>query len=232
MPDDSTSPDFGSVFRALVDYCEDNQIRYQLGAEEQSIQFGMVGAVANYMCQWRVSPDEEVVQMRVYYPIMVREPEARQRVAEFIARANHNMMVGSLRIDMDDGEVTYHVPHILGGDMPSSEQIRDLFVTAFTTADRYFPSLMLLLFGGYTASDAVYLAELDYHAENVEEAPSPPTSPQSQAPLPTSPAKKARRPRRDPKQKSTEELPGLFDQKPSSSQKTSDCDSSQDSASG
>jgi len=211
MTDDSPSHDFGSAFRALIDYCEDNQIRYQLGVEEQSIQFGMVGAVANYMCQWRVSPDEEVVQMRVYYPIMVREPEARQRVAEFIARANHNMMVGSLQIDMDDGEVTYHIPHILGGDMPKNEQICDLFVTAFTTADRYFPSLMLLLFGGYTASDAVYLAELDYHAENVEDAPGPPPAPQTQAPLPKSPAKKARRPRRDPRLKGTKELPGLFD---------------------
>jgi hypothetical protein len=210
MPDDSPSPEFGSAFRALLDYCEENEIRYQLGVEEQSIQFGMVGAVANYMCQWRVSPDEEVVQMRVYYPIMVREPEARQRVAEFIARANHNMMVGSLQIDMDDGEVTYHIAHILGGDMPSSEQIRDLFVTTFTTADRYFPALMLLLFGGYTASDAVYLAELDYHAENVEDTSSPPPAPQADAPILKSPAKKARRPRRDPKQKSTEELPGLF----------------------
>jgi hypothetical protein len=211
MSDNSFSSQFGSPFQALVDYCEDNQIRYQLGVEEQSIQFGMVGAVANYMCHWRVSPDEEVVQMRVYYPIMVREPEARQRVAEFIARANHNMMVGSLQIDMDDGEVTYHIPHIFGGDMPSSEQIRDLFVTAFTTADRYFPSLMLLLFGGYTASDAVYLAELDYHAENVEDAPSPNPAPQAQAPIPKSPAKKARRPRRDPRLKETKELPGLFD---------------------
>jgi hypothetical protein len=216
MPDDSPSPEFGSAFRALIDYCEETQIRYQLGVEEQSIQFGMVGAVANYMCQWRVSPDEEVVQMRVYYPIMVREPEARQRVAEFIARANHNMMVGSLQIDMDDGEVTYHIPHILGGDMPSSEQIRDLFVTAFTTADRYFPSLMLLLFGGYTASDAVYLAELDYHAAAVEEDKEPPQQPSEEAPQPPKPSLKRRnrRPRKDSRLKSTRELPGLFDRRP------------------
>jgi hypothetical protein len=213
MPDDSTSPDFGSVFRALIDYCEESEIRYQLGVEEHSIQFGMVGAVAHYMCHWRVSPDEEVVQMRVYYPITVRELEARQRVAEFVARANHNMMVGSLQIDMDDGEVTYHVPHVLGGDMPSSEQIRDLFVTAFTTADRYFPSLMLLLFGGYTASDAVYLAELDYHADAVEEEPvekkpPPPSPPTSQPP----PARARSRRRKDPRLNHTHELPGLSDQ--------------------
>jgi hypothetical protein len=222
MSDESFSPQFGSPFQALIDYCEETQIRYQLGVEEQSIQFGMVGAVANYMCQWRVSPDEEVVQMRIYYPIMVRELEARQRVAEFIARANHNMMVGGLQIDMDDGEVTYHIPHIVGGDMPSSEHIRDLFVTAFTTADRYFPALMLLLFGGYTASDAVYLAELDYHSENAEDAPSPSPAPQSKAPLPTSPAKKARRPRRDPRSKTTQELPGLFDNRPEEGGKDGD----------
>jgi hypothetical protein len=211
MSDESFSSRFGSPFQALIDYCEENQIRYQIGVEEQSIQFGMVGAVANYMCHWRVSPDEEVVQMRIYYPIMVRELEARQRVAEFVARANHNMMVGSLQIDMDDGEVTYHIPHILGGEMPSSEQIRDLFVTAFTTADRYFPSLMLLLFGGYTASDAVYLAELDYHAEaeQVETTEPSQTSPPS-APKPQ-PKRKTRRIRRDPRLKGTKELPGLFD---------------------
>lgn len=211
MPDDSHSPDFGSAFRALVDYCEENDIRYQLGAEEQAIHFTMVGAVANYGCHWRVSPDDEVVQMRIFYPIMLREPEARQRVVEFIARANHNMMVGGLQIDMDDGEVTYHIPHIVGGEMLDSEKIRDLFVTAFTTADRYFPALMLLLFGGYTATDAVYLAELDFHADNVEDTPASPPASEAHASQPKASSKKARRPRRDPRQKGTNELPGIFD---------------------
>lgn len=213
MSDSDFPPEFGTVFRALVDYCEENGIQHSRTPEDRSIHFGMAGLVANYHCHWRVSPDDEVVQMRIFYPVTVREPETRQRVADFIARANHNMAVGAFQIDMDDGEVTYHIPHIVGGDMLHSERIRDLFVTAFTTADRYFPSLMLLLFGGYTASDAVFLAELDSHAEIVEDAtpanssvtPAKATKPKTN--------KKPRRPRRDPRLKSTQELPGLFDER-------------------
>lgn len=211
MADENSLPDFGSPLRALIDYCERHDIRFQRGRDERSIQFFMVGDAANYHCHWRVSPDDGVVQMRIFYPVMVRSPGMRERAAEFVARANHNLLVGAFQIDMDDGEITYHIPHIVGGEMLEDERIRDLFVTALATADRYFPALMLLMFGGYTPADAVYLAELDSHAEAVDESPSPqPRQPETGQKPPA--GRKPRRRKNDARPQDTDELPGLSGQ--------------------
>jgi hypothetical protein len=44
--------------------------------------------------------------------------------------------------------------------------------------DRYFPALMQHIHAGYTPEDAVFHAELDSHADSVQETPKP--APQSQ----------------------------------------------------
>ena len=68
---------------------------------------------------------------------------------------------------------------------------------------------MRVMFGGHTPADAVYLSELDVHAEDVEagEEKSPP------APTPPKPgAKRPKAPRMDLRSKTTKDLPGLFDE--------------------
>jgi hypothetical protein len=45
------------------------------------------------------------------------------------------------------------------------------FMTAYFTADRYFPAFMQHIHAGYTPEDAVFHAELDAHADAIEEPP-------------------------------------------------------------
>ncbi len=81
------------------------------------------------------------------------------------------------------------------------------------TADRYFSALMKTLVGGETPADAIYLAELDCHAEVVDQENADiPSAPPPAAPK-APPKPKARRPRKDPRLKTTQELPGLFERK-------------------
>ena len=42
--------------------------------------------------------------------------------------------------------------------------------SSLRTADRYFPAIVQHLYAGVTPEDAVYAAELDYHAATVQEA--------------------------------------------------------------
>lgn len=69
---------------------------------------------------------------------------------------------------------------------------------------------MRTLYGGHPPSDAVFLAELD--CSSVED--SNPDNSSSKPPKAITPPakKKPRRPRRDPRFKTTNELPGLFDE--------------------
>ncbi|MEX1045520.1 MAG: hypothetical protein WEC73_05275 [Chthoniobacterales bacterium] len=129
-------------------------------------------------------------------------------VAEALARANHGMSIGGLDIDMDSGEINFHLGQVIQGEGLDDEIIGKVFAAAISTTDRYSPAVTRVMFAGHTPVDAVYLCELDVHAEaeeagEVAPAPHPPKSA----------AKKPRAPRKNPQSKTTRDLPGLFDEK-------------------
>jgi hypothetical protein len=67
---------------------------------------------------------------------------------------------------------------------------------------------MRVMFAGHTPADAVYLAELDVHAEDLKTdaaKPSPVTKPAKPV------TKRPRAPRKDSRSKMTKDLPGFFD---------------------
>jgi hypothetical protein len=74
-------------------------------------------------------------------------------------------------MDMEDGEVRFHLTHVISELGLTSEMIEKHFMTAYFTTDRYFPAFMQHIHAGYTPEDAVFHAELDYNAERVEETP-------------------------------------------------------------
>ena len=112
---------------------------------------------------------------------------------------------------MDTGDINFHLGQVIRGQGLDDEIIGGVFSAGLATADRYFPAIMRVMFAGQTPTDAVYLSELDVHAEAVEfgeEKSSPSLNP------PKRMAKRPKAPRKDPRSKTTKELPGLFDDKP------------------
>jgi hypothetical protein len=215
MSDESFSPQFGSPFQVVVDHCEEAGIKFRAEPDVKGVFFSMRGEMAIYDVALLITHGDEVFQIYITIPIATTDEKFRPLVAEFVTRANHRIVIGHFDFDIDEGKLRYHIGHPFGERGLDEDTVGRLFSTAMGTADRYFPALMRTLVGGETAADAVYLAELDYHAEaeedETEETPQRP----SEAPKATkpSPRKRARRPRKDPRSKSTRELPGLFDKK-------------------
>ncbi|MEI7864768.1 MAG: YbjN domain-containing protein [Chthoniobacterales bacterium] len=212
---ESSFSDYGTNFRALIDHCEQNELKFRADPESKSVHCSICWETAVYGCTMRITHDEEVFQIFLHFPVMAKAPSMRAAVAELVARANHGLTIGHLDIDMDDGEIHYHVGHVIAGHGLEDSVIGNLLLTSLVTSERYFVALMRLMFGGHTPGDAVYLAELDAHTARVEDAlPSPSAkSPAGSHPAPRS-AKPRRSPRKDKRQKATEELPGLFQPKP------------------
>ena len=215
MSDESFSPQFGSPFQVVVDHCEEAGIKFRAEPDVKGVFFSMRGEMAIYDVALLITHGDEVFQIYITIPIATTDEKFRPLVAEFVTRANHRIVIGHFDFDIDEGKLRYHIGHPFGERGLDEDTVGRLFSTAMGTADRYFPALMRTLVGGETPADAVYLAELDYHAEaeedETEETPQHP----SEAPKATkpSPRKRARRPRKDPRSKSTRELPGLFDKK-------------------
>lgn len=212
MSEDDPLPasEFGTPFYALVEHFSSNGFNFRADNERKLLTFCVSGEAAEYNCALYISHDDEVLQIQIDIPVAARNARFRAIATEFVARANHRLVVGRFDLDVDKGQFRYHVGHPFGERLVD-ETIGRLMGTALATADRYFPALMRVLYGGHTPADAVYLSELDMHAEamgdaDVQSTPSP--GPQKPA------AKRPRRQRKDPRSKTTGEFPGLFDEKP------------------
>ena len=225
MVDDNFSHGFGSPYQVVLGHCESVGIKFRAQPDLKGLFFSMRGDLAIYDVALLITHEDEVFQIYLTIPIATTDEKFRPLVSEFVTRANHRIVIGHFDYDIDEGKLRYHVGHPFGERGLDDETVGRLFSTAMGTADRYFPALMRTLVGGETPADAIFLAELDYHTEALEqEGDERPQTPPSAAPK-APPKRKARRPRRDPRLKGTKELPGLFDPDANGGKTTSKDDS-------
>lgn len=211
MSENSFSHGYSQAFETLVSHFDSNGLKFLADRESKSVQLFVTGDYAVYNCRIQLTHNDELIQTRVHYPVVARDPKVRPLVAEALARANHGMSIGNFDIDMDSGDINFHLGQVIRDHGLDDEVVGGVFSVSLSTADRYFPAVMRVMFAGNTPADAVFLSELDVHAEAIGDADAQ-SAPTPGPPKPVS--KKARRPRKDPRSKTTKELPGLFEDKP------------------
>jgi hypothetical protein len=165
------SAEFNPTFQALIDYLESKNFNYTSFPEEQRVTLSLSGKNANYRFTARISHDGDYLQITGCYPFFVRDEKLRFSTAELITRANYTMPIGKFEMDLSDGEVRFHVTHVIENTVPPVGIVERLFMTSYFTLDKYFPALMQHIHAGYTPEDAVFHAEFDKHAEAVQETP-------------------------------------------------------------
>lgn len=173
MPDNdpTDTSDFGTPFRALLDHCEGNELAFSADHENQCIELKLYRKHALYYCSLRITNEERIFQIHVSYPVLAKDEKMRPAVLEFLTRANCGLVIGNFEMDLQDGEISYHVGHLIGNGQLEDDTIMGLVTTALATSDKYFPALMCLLFAGHTPEDAIFLVELDLQTGQAEDAP-------------------------------------------------------------
>jgi hypothetical protein len=184
---------FATPFDTLVAHCKEHDIKCHVDHDKKFIAFSMGGEAAVYKVRWAITHDDEVLQIDVAIPIQARDEKMRPLVLETLMRANHKLVLGNFNLDHSDGEIVYHLACPIGEAGLEDELIGKLFGTAMATTDRYFAALMRVMYGGHTPEDAIYLAELPIHSENVSDEAKPGQA-EKPAPKPSS-KKSVRRPR-------------------------------------
>ena len=91
-------------------------------------------------------------------PINVPE-EKRQAACEFIARANYGLKVGTLEMDMNDGEIRNRTYIIAKDGLPKLADVEKCVDFSFLVLDRYGKGLLPMIYGNLTPEAAVNLAE-------------------------------------------------------------------------
>jgi hypothetical protein len=139
--------------------------------ERKSLFFQMYERQVVMGCSFNVSEEDDRLEIFLRYPFFVADERMRPSVAELVARVNYGLRVGTFEFDMKDGEVRYHVAHLMENFTLGEDLLLRLFNTAMSTTDRYFPAFMQHIYSGATPEDAVFMAELDLHADRVGESP-------------------------------------------------------------
>jgi hypothetical protein len=189
--DNLDSSSFGTPFKLLVDHCEANELSFAIFREEKRIRLNICRRHALYTCHLRISNDDEIFQIHLNYPVLAKDEKMRPSVTEFFTRVNYGLVLGAFEVDLRDGEARYHISHIIGEGRLEDEVIRRIIGSALSTADRYFPAYMRVLFGGDTPEDAVFLAELDLNTQDTESEPA-----SAETPTPRAPKASKRKPRK------------------------------------
>ena len=91
-------------------------------------------------------------------PINVPE-EKRQAASEFIVRANYGMKVGTLELDMSDGEIRNRTYIIAKDALPNLADVEKCVDFSFLVLDHYGKGLLPMIYGNLTPEAAVNLAE-------------------------------------------------------------------------
>jgi len=189
--DNLDSSSFGTPFQSLVDHCEANELNFAIFREEKRIRLNICRRHALYTCHLRISNDDEIFQIHMNYPVLAKDEKMRPSVTEFFTRVNYGLVLGAFEVDLRDGEARYHISHLIGDGRLEDEVIRRIIGSALSTADRYFPAYMRVLFGGDTPEDAVFLAELDLNTQDTENEPA-----SAETPTPPAPKASKRKPRK------------------------------------
>jgi hypothetical protein len=170
MENSDTPSEYTTPFKFIADHFEKRDIRsLSVDWERKNLFFQMFERQVVMGCSFFVSDDDDMLQIILRYPFIVADPKMRPSVAELVARANYGLRVGSFEFDLKDGELRYHITHLMENFSIGENLLMRLFNTGMSTTDRYFSAFMQHIYSGVTPEDSVYMAELDLHADRVEE---------------------------------------------------------------
>ncbi|MFM6131173.1 MAG: hypothetical protein ACKPBV_21030, partial [Sphaerospermopsis kisseleviana] len=95
-----SSPSHGSseAFQTLVAHFEANDFRFHADSDTKSVQLFITGDAVIYNCRVQLTHQDELIQVRIHYPVLARDPKIRPFVYEALARANHGMAIGNFDI--------------------------------------------------------------------------------------------------------------------------------------
>lgn len=145
------------VIQAFFD--EDDWPYQQLDTEAgTAFQTAFKGNNGEWDCATIVREDAGQLLFYSLYPNTVPE-ERRSAVAEFVVRANDDLILGNFEVDMDEGSVRFKTSLDVSEDRLSVGLLRPVMVANVLTMDTYWPALGDVIDGKALPADALSSVE-------------------------------------------------------------------------
>jgi hypothetical protein len=147
-----------SYLEAVKSYLGDIGFKYTKHDTKPLLYLGFSGENGNWNCVADVKEEKAVF---IFYSILSSNvPEAtRAAAAEYLTRANYNLILGNFELDFSDGEVRFKTSVNMGGEPLTKAVIEPMVLTNLAMVDRYLPGLMAVAYGGKSPEEAIREAE-------------------------------------------------------------------------
>lgn len=142
-----------NIKEITLQWLREDDWKYQEEPESSIIRAGVGGKNLSFNLVFICEEEKQVFQ--VVALTQVRIPENfRREVAELMTRINYSLLLGSLKMDMDDGELRYEVAIDVEDGCLTPCMVKRCSLTACCSFDKAFPHLMSIIYGGKTAEEA------------------------------------------------------------------------------
>lgn len=143
-----------SMKDALINYLSAENIPFYQTESDHHLLIPIAGNSGSLKCIAEAREDQRQVLFITILPITV--PIAKLlAVAEYIARVNATLTIGSFELDFDDGLVAFRTSSEFGPEPPTTTLLRPLAHHAIAMADKYTPGIMDIVIANVLPIDAL-----------------------------------------------------------------------------
>jgi hypothetical protein len=159
MPERPDEEEMPAALQTLVRHMESNGLLHKVEADKLAVSFYIRGrSGGRFRCVGFLNETQDLFQFIVVFPDHV-PPNRRKAMARAITLANFGMKLGFFEMDFDDGELRVHTASAFEpGHLPDSV-VNWCVSSAIAIADRYYPALQSVSWGGRDPADAIFEAE-------------------------------------------------------------------------
>jgi len=148
----------GKIIDTVTEWLEADDWDYQENEERSAVITGAKTDIAAYKMFFVAQ--ERVQRLVLFVASDIRiQTKKRMQVIEYITRANHNMILGNLEIDMSDGELRFKIATGFKGGTLSTLMVQNMIRVAMKTMDQYVPGVEAICKGKKEVIEAIAEAE-------------------------------------------------------------------------
>ncbi|MCL1912447.1 MAG: YbjN domain-containing protein [Eubacteriaceae bacterium] len=146
---------------AVARYLESMEYEYGFDDDQMLFSYSVALGYSLEACNVLILILDDGLIVYAYPPIRAdfEDSAALAKAAEFIARANYDMILGNFELDFHDGEVRYKTSAICFENVPSKEELERLIDIPPIMVNRYGDALASVLKGTSDPGSAIREAE-------------------------------------------------------------------------
>ena len=147
-----------AIYDALIDFFKTESWPFQTLPQQTALRLAFKGKNGQWDCYAKAREEQQQVVFYSICPVTALKPK-RNKIAEFITRANYGLILGNFELDFNEGKIRYKTSIDVEDDRLTTALIRNLVYTNVLTMDQYLPGVLAVLEQDVAPEAAISLVE-------------------------------------------------------------------------